>query len=578
MTFPLSALRARLYRLMPGLPAFVHYRRQDLPADLYAGLTVASIALPVAVAYAQMAGFSPEIGLYACMLPLLAYALFGSSRLLILGPDAATCAMVSSALIPLAAGQPDTYLALSALLAFFAGVFCLLAARLRLGLLADFLSRPILVGFLNGVALSIFIGQSGPLLGFTLDSHRILPRLAELADKLPQTHMPTLAIGLFTFAIMLLCARLLPRLPAALVAIISSSAVVAALGLQNKGVAILGFVPAGLPILHLDFSQVSAYELGGLLTAAAGVALISFSNAILTARSFAAKTGEQIDPDQELNALGAANIAAALSGSFAISAADSRTAVNLAAGGRSQMVSVVTAGVIALAIVFLTRPLQFVPIAALAAILMHAAFGLIDLATLRQLRQISRSELGVALLTTLGVVSAGVMQGIAIAVGLSLLRFIRITARPDDEILGRIPGVPGFHDCRRHPDAVLEPGVLIYRFNAPLVFFNAPYFKHRALQACQTQTGLRWMIIDMLPLTRLDATGLYTLHELKHELRLRGIHLALAGRRAELLQWQQSHAQQDWGSADHLYQTLKQALRAFQATKTTSPPLSATGH
>jgi high affinity sulfate transporter 1 len=563
---------------MPGLPVFVHYRREDFPADLRAGMTVAAVALPVAVAYAQMAGFSPAVGLYASMLPLLAYALFGSSRQLILGPDAATCAMVSSALIPLAGSNPDTYLTLSALLAFFAGMFCLLAGRLRLGLLADFLSRPILVGFLNGVALSIFIGQSGKLLGFSIESHTILPRLAEIAHKLPQTHLPTLAIGLATFAVMALSNRLFNKLPAALIAMIVSSALVAAMGLQHQGVTTLGLVPAGLPTLRLDFSGVSAYDMGRLLTAAVGVALISFSNAILVARGFAAKDGAQIDSDLELRALGAANIAAAFSGSFAISAADSRTAINQSAGGHTQMVSLITAASIALSLLFLTDTLQFVPMAALGAILIHAAIKLIDFAALRELHLISRGELSLALITTLGVVTTGVMEGIAIAVGLSLLRFIHTMARPEDEILGRIPGQPGFHNHQRHPDAKLEPGVLIYRFNAPLVFFNAPYFKHRALQACHAQTGTSWMIIDMLPLTRLDATGLHTLNELKHELRQRGIHLVMAGRRTELLQWQLAHEAQEWASADHLYLTLKQALHAYQTANTTMPTTSHAEH
>lgn len=367
----------RLSRVAPGLPDLLAYRRADLPGDLIAGLSVAAVALPVGVAYAQLAGFKPEVGLYASILPLVAYALFGTSRQLIVGPDAATCALVAAAVGPLASGNEDLYFSLSMALAFLAGVFCILASFFRLGALADFLSKPILVGFLNGMALSIALGQIGKIFGFSISKDGIVPRLVEFISKLGLAHWPTLAIGLLAFAVLAVSPRLFRRLPAALAAMIVTGTAVRLLGLDAEGVKTIGAVPAGLPPFRIPSFPLQF--LPDLCGEAAGVALIGFSSMMLTARSFAAKNHYEIDVDREFAALGAANIAAALSQGFAISGADSRTAMSDAAGGRTRVTGLFTAVAVSAVLLFFMGPLQYVPVAALGAVLVLAAFSLLDL-------------------------------------------------------------------------------------------------------------------------------------------------------------------------------------------------------
>jgi high affinity sulfate transporter 1 len=553
----------RLGRFAPGVPALLRYRGQDLPHDFVAGLSVAAVALPVGVAYAELAGFSPVVGLYSSILPLVAYALFGTSRQLIVGPDAATCALVAAAVAPLAAGDENLYLSLSMTLAFLAGLFCIGASFLRLGALADFLSRPILVGFLNGISLHIMLGQIGKVFGFDLESPGILPRLAELLSSLGQTHLPTLAVGAATVAVLIVSPRLFPRLPAALIAIVVAGFVVAVLGLDAQGVATIGAVPAGLPGLHVP--QVPLDSLGPLAGAAAGIALMSFSSAMLTARSFAAKNRYDIDVDREFSALGAANIASAVSQGFAISGADSRTAMNDAAGGRTQVAGLFSAATIAAVLLLLTEPLQYVPIAALGAVLIKASLGLMDVATLKRLWRLDRREFAISVIATLGVIWVGAIDAILFAVGLALIRFVKLVARPRVELLGQVKGYAGFHAIHHHSKAKNIPGLVLFRFNSSVVFFNAPYFKRQVLKAVEAAgPDLKWFVIDALPITGWDITGLYTFEDVHEELRRRGVSLVIAGRRTETIEWLRSVGMDEAEVADRFFPTLRQAVRAFR--------------
>ena len=555
-------LNDRLSRFAPGLAALVRYRRTDLPHDIFAGLSVAAVALPVGVAYAELAGFSPVIGLYSSILPLLAYALFGTSRQLIIGPDAATCALVAAAVAPLAAGDANAYQSLSVTLAFLAGLFCVAGSFLRLGGLADFLSRPILIGILNGIALSIFLGQLGKLFGFAIESGRIVPRLLEFLSKLELTHGPTLAVGLGTFAVLAVAPRLLPRLPASLVAMVIAGIAVAAFGLEARGVKTIGLVPAGLPPVRVP--SFDPEQLASLVANAAGVALIAFSSMVITARSFATKNGYEIDVDREFAALGAANIASALSQGFAVSGADSRTAMSDAAGGRTQVAGLVAATAIALVLLFLTGPLQYLPVAALGAVLVMAAVSLVDIATLKEIYRISRREFALSIITMLGVVALGAIHAILLAVVLALLRFVRLVSRPPVELLGEVPGLPGLHSVARHEGAVRRPGLVLFRFNGPVVFFNAPYFKREVMAAISAAgPEPKWLVVDMLPVTMVDATGLYTLRELYATLEARGVIMVFAGRQTEATQWRQRHGVSEIGPGTKSYPTLRQALRAF---------------
>ncbi len=561
-------LPERLARFAPGLPDLLGYRLGNLPADLRAGVSVAAVALPVGVAYAQLAGFDPVVGLYSSILPLVAYALFGTSRQLIVGPDAATCALIAAAVTPLAAGDQGHYLALSALLALSAGLICIAASFLRLGALADFLSRPILVGFLNGISISIALGQVGKLLGFETTERGIVPRLVEVAGKIGQIHWPTFAVGALAMVLLFLTPRITRRLPAALVAMVVAGAAVALLGLDGAGVATIGPVPAGLPTLGLPGLPAGrlAEVLPGLMAAAAGIALVSFSSAMLTARSFAAKNRYDIDVDREFSALGAANIASALSQGFAISGADSRTAMNDAAGGMTRVVGLITAASVCVVLLFLTAPLQFVPIAALGAVLIKASASLMDLRSLRRFWVLDRAEFLLSVAATLGVVWVGAIQAILIAVLLALGRFVRLAARPHVEVLGQAPGEPGLHSVDRHPGAETIPGLVLFRFNGPLVFFNAPHFKRQALSAAAAAgPGLEWFVLDLIPLTQVDVTGMDALRELDAELERRGVALVAAGRRREYAEWLEARGLLQPRVLERHFPTLRAAVKAYRA-------------
>ena len=561
--------RSKLFRIAPGLPAVWPYNPSNFSHDLIAGLSVAAVALPVGVAYAELAGLDPSVGLYSSMLPLVAYAVFGTSRQLIVGPDAATCALIAAAVAPLAKENSQAYESLSVTLCLIAGVLCIGASFLRLGAIADFLSKPILVGFLNGIALSVILGQIGKIFGFAIDRGGIVPRLLEFISTLEMTPWPTLAVGLGTLVVLLGTPKVVKQVPAALIAIAVSAVVVHFFGLEQLGVKVVGEVPAGLP--HLRLPNVSLNLLPSLLGDAAGLALVTFSSMMLTSRSFAARNKYDIDADREFAALGVANIASALSQGFAVSGADSRTAMNDAAGGRTQVAGLVAAGTIAIVLLLFTEPLRFVPIAALGAVLVKAGFSLIDLKALKLIFRIDRYEFALSILATLGVVAIGAIQAILLVVVISTLRFVRLTARPKIEVLGKVDGMSGFHSMERHSDAKPIPDLLLIRFNAPIVFFNAPYFKREILAAASTgSSSPKWIVIDMLPITSIDATGLETAEDLAVELENRGIVLVAAGRKTEWKLWAEARGFGKDVRKIRIYSTLDSAISGCQCPEQVS--------
>ncbi len=548
-----------LARFAPGLAQLLQYKLADAPSDIRAGLAVTAVALPVGIAYAELAGFPPEVGLYSSILPLVAYAIFGTSRQLIVGPDAATCAVIAAALTPLAGGDAAAYASLSAMLALLTGLICIAASFLRLGALADFLSRPILVGFLNGVALSIILGQADKIFGFPVLESGIFPRLAEIVGKLGEIHGSTFAVAAGTFVVVAIAPRLLPSLPAALVGMTLAGAAVYLFHLTDFGVKTVGTVRGGLPTLTMP--NVDPALLPSLLASAAGLALVSFSSLMLTARSFASKNGYDIDPDQDFFALGTANVASAVSQGFAISGADSRTAMSDAVGGRTHAVGLVAAAAIALVLLFFTAPLGFVPMAALGAVLVVAGLSLIDIRSVRLFYRIDRTEAFLSVLATLGVVAVGAVNAILFAVVLALLRFIKLMSRPRVELLGEIEGLPGLHSLERHEGAQGVPGVLLFRFNAPITFFNAPYFKRELIRAVdEAGPNLRHVVIDLLPVASIDATGLLTVTELVPVLGARGVGLNAAGRATEWANWAKTRGFAA-PSRIRIFPTLRQAVR-----------------
>jgi len=557
-----------LAQLAPGLAAILGATRASLLSDARAGLAVAAVSIPTAIAFAGLLGVPPQAGLHAAILPLVAYALFGPSPRLIVGPDTATCVLVAGSLSALGLADPDTRLAFAGVLAVLAGLFCIGAGLLRLGAIADFLAWPILVGFLNGVALDLMLGQLPRMVGLPSPAHEPILRVVGLAATLPDLHWPTAGLSFAAFALLLLLRQLAPAVPGALVVCIAAGAGSVALDLPAQGVAVLGAIPSelpgfALPALEPALLLAKRYELVQL---SAGIALISFTSMMVSARAFAARRGESTDADHEAIALGIANIVGGLAKGFAVSGASSRTAVAEAAGATSPAAGLVAAAVLAMAMAVLAGPLASLPRGVMAALMVQAALSLLDLGALRTLWRIDRSEAGLAGIATLGVLLVGPLNAVLVSVALAIARFIRITARPVAEELGRLHGTPGFHSRRLHPAARTEPGMLFFRFNGPIVFFNVPSFL-RAAEAASDRAGpeLAWFVLDLFPITQVDATGMEALRQLHARLSARGVRLVGAGRRTEARQWL---AAMGGGPDDVLvFPTMNAARHAFHAER-----------
>lgn len=565
----------RLERVAPGLAKLLRYDRRDLPDDVRAGVAVAAVGIPSSVAYAELAGFDPVVGLYASIFPALAYALFGTSRQLMIGPTAAICALVGAAVAPLAGGDAGLYLALAAMIAMISGLMCVGASFLRLGAIADFLSRPILIGFMNGVAISILLGQVPKVFGVSIDSPGVFESLHEFAVRLGSTHWPTLAVAAGTLALLVILPRVRPRLPATLIAIVAAGLAVALLHLDRAGVETIGPVAAGLPELRLP--SVPLDLLPTLFIEAAGIALVAFSTMMLTARGFADRNRYDVDPDREFAALGAANILAAISQSFPVTGSNSRTAAHDEAGGRTQLAGIVSAGVVLAVLLLLTAALQFVPIPALAVVLIMTAIALFEWRALRMIWRIDPREFVVATIATIGVLLLGVMYGILVAVILAVLRFVQMASRPRVDILGRVADRPGYHAMSRHAGVKTDPGLVLFRFNGPIVFFSAPYFKREALAAARRAgPDLKWFVIDMLPVSMVDATGLYAIMNTVDVLRERGVVFAAASRQTEWREWAAERGLTASFDRVRFFPTLRQAIRAFH-DEMQVPPESSPG-
>lgn len=522
-----------LSRWLPGLANLLHYRREWFHADLQAGLSVAAIQIPIAIAYAQIVGLPPQYGLYACVLPMMVYALIGSSRQLMVGPDAATCAMIGGAVAPLAMGDPQRIAELSVIVTVLVGAMLIGAGVARAGFIASFFSRPILIGYLNGIGLSLIAGQLSKVVGFKIEGDGFILSLINFFQRLGEIHWLSLAIGLAGLGLLIWLPRRYPRLPAALVTVVVFTALAGLFGLDRFGVAILGPVPAGIP--ELAWPQSNLAETKSLLRDALGIATISFCSAMLTARSFAARHGYAINANHEFVALGVSNLAAGISQGFAISGADSRTAVNDMVGGKSQLVGIIAALVIAVILLFFTAPMAWIPQAALGAVLLMAGWGLIDVKSLRSIRTLSRFEFWLCLLTTVGVLGLGVLPGIVFAVTLAILRLLYSIYQPTDAVLGWMPGVEGQVDVRQHKEARTVPGLLVYRFDDAILFFNADYFKMRLLDAVQGSEQTQVVLFDAEAVTSIDVSGIAALREVRDTLAAQGIHFAIARARGTFL-------------------------------------------
>lgn len=478
-----------------------------------AGLTVGAMLIPQSMAYAELAGLAPEVGFYAVIGALVVYALAGSSRHLGVGPEPGTAILAGTGIASVAGGDADRYVALMAALALVVAAICVVAALLRLGFLAAILSKPVLVGYITGVGLTLLSSQFGSFTGVPIGADTFFPRCRELATSLGEVHGPTLALGAGTLALMLALRRFAPRAPGALIGVVAASAVVAVLGLDEEGIAVVGSIPGGLPVPGLP--DVSLADLGRLVPLAAGIALVGYTDNVLTARSIAARHGYRIDPNQELWALGFTNLSAGLSRGFPVSSSASRTAVAASLGSATPFVSLIASAFVVVALLGLRPLLAEIPRAALAAVIVVAAIAIIDLPGYRALWRVSREEAVLAVAAALGVMIFGVLTGVLIAVGLSLVVALHRIARPHDAVLGDHPALDGWVDVDAYPDAVPEPGLLVYRFDAPLFFLNADRFRDRVEQALAENPGVEdWLVLDCEGIGALDASALDTLADL----------------------------------------------------------------
>jgi high affinity sulfate transporter 1 len=518
-----------LARWVPGLRTLREYRRSWLGSDLVAGLVLTALLVPVGMGYAQAAGLPPVTGLYATIVPLVVYAVVGPSRVMVLGPDSSLAAVIAAVILPLGGGNPETAVALAGALAVLTGLVILAAGVARLGFVTELLSRPVQTGYLYGIAVTILVGQLPRLCGFSVGGRGLLTEARDFVQGVAdgRVNRASLAVGLTGIVVILVLRRLWPKVPGVMVAVVVGIAAVALFDLEAEGVQVTGVLPQGLPTLTLP--SVDLAELGALVGGALGIALVAVADTTVLSQALAAQRDETVDPDQELRALGAANLAAGMFQGFAISSSSSRTPVAVAAGARSQLTPLVGAVTIAVLLVLAPGALRDLPLPMLAAIVITAAVGLIDVAAVRRLYRVRRSEFVLWLAAFLGVALLGVLVGIFIAILLSLADFVRRAWRPHDAVLGREDELKGYHDIDRHPSARLIPGLLLYRFDAPLFFANAGWFRRRVRQlVSEASHPVRWVVVAAEPITDIDTTAAETLRQLLDELRQERVTLGFA--------------------------------------------------
>jgi high affinity sulfate transporter 1 len=514
---------------LPGLDTFRRYDTAWLPHDIFAGVVLATMLVPVGIAYAAASGLPGIYGLYATIVPLLAYALFGPSRILVLGPDSALAGIILGVVTPLSGGDPLRAVTLAGMMAIVSGMVCILAGIARLGFVTELLSKPIRYGYMNGIALTVLISQLPKLLGFSIKSEGPLRDLWAIAGAILDGRINWVAfgIGLATLIVILLLKNS-KRLPGILVAVVGATIVVGVLDLGTLyGVKVLGPLPQGLPgfvVPWIGYGDIVPVLIGGC-----AMAMVSFADTSVLSRAYAARLGARVDPNQEMVGLGVANLATGFFQGFPISSSSSRTPVAEAAGARTQLTSVV--GALAIALLLLAAPnlLEDLPSAALAAVVIAAAIGLVELADLKRIYRIQRWEFWLVVVCFVGVAVLGVIPGIGLAIAIAVIEFLWDGWRPHSAVLGRADGVKGYHDIKRYPDARLIPGLVLFRWDAPLFFANAEFFRERAMEAVATSpTPVRWLVVAAEPVTSVDVTACDMIAELDEALQAKGIELCFA--------------------------------------------------
>jgi high affinity sulfate transporter 1 len=506
-------------RWLPGLLTLRQYQATWLPRDIVAGIVLVTMLVPVGIAYAVASGVPGINGLYATIVPLLAYALFGPSRILVLGPDSSLAAVILGVVLPLSGGDPTRAVAIASMMAVVSGIVCILAGIARLGFVTELLSKPIRYGYMNGIALTVLISQLPKLLGFSIKSTGPLRNLWAIGAAVVggKVNWITFAVGAGTLATILLLKRS-KRVPGILIAVVGATAVAGALDLSARaGVSVLGPLPQGLPAFAIPW--ITEADIVPVVIGGCAIALISFADTSVLSRAYAARTRTTVDPNQEMVALGAANLAAGFFQGFPISSSSSRTPVAEAAGSRTQLTGVVGALAVALLLVVAPNLLQHLPTAALAAVVIASAIGLFEFADLARIFRIQPWEFWLSIVCFVGVAVLGAIPGISLAIALAIIEFLWDGWRPHSAVLGRVEGVKGYHDITRYPNARQIPGLVLFRWDAPLFFANAEFFKERVLHAAaQSPTPVRWLVVAAEPVTSVDVTAADALAELRQAL------------------------------------------------------------
>jgi high affinity sulfate transporter 1 len=557
---------------VPGLRAVRSYDRRWLAKDVAAGLVLTALLVPAGMGYAEASGLPPIAGLYATIIPLLVYAVLGPSRVLVQGPDSSLAPLIAATVVPLAAGDPDRLVALAGALAVLVGLIGLAAGAVRIGFLTDLVSTPVRVGYLNGVAVVILASQLPRLFGIDVEATGVLGRFAELARGIAdgETDAVSLALGGGAIAVMLVLRRWAPRVPGALVAVVGGIVAVRVLGLADDGLALVGSLPQGLPSFTVP--DVRWSDLDDLVAGALGIAVVALTDTSVLSRSFAARRGEQVDPDKELLALGAVNVGAGLFQGFPVCASSSRTPAAEEVGARTQLTGVV--GALAIAALLVAAPGLFadLPSAVLAAIVIGAAAGLVDVGEVARLLRVRRGEFVLSVACFLGVVVLGVLPGIGLAVALAVADVVRRAWRPHTAELVRVDGLKGYHDVARHPEGHRVPGLVLYRFDAPLFFANAEWFRSEVLALVEQPADgpVRWVVVTAEPITDVDTTAADALEDLHEDLARRGVVLAFAELKGHVRERLERYGMVDRLGADRFYRTVGEAVKAYvRATGTT---------
>lgn len=563
--FGREAQSCGIRRWVPMINMVLRYKHAWIAKDIVAGLVLTTVMVPLGMGYAEAAGLPAIYGLYATIVPLVAYAIFGPSRILVLGPDSSLIAIIAATILPLAARHSDRAVELTSMLAILSGSLCILAGLARFGFVTDLLSKPVRYGYLNAIALTVLVGQLPKFFGLHVAGHDFLQESGNFIHDLFTQPINWNAFAIGIACLMVICAskRYLPKFPGVLSAVLGATIITTVFDLANKsGISVVGSLPQGLPALH--FPDVSAQEMGTLLSGAIAIALVSFADMSVVSRTFAQRGGYQVDDNQELIALGAANVASGLFQGFCVSCSSSRTPVSESAGGKTQFACLVGALCVALLLIFAPDLLGNVPEAALAAVVISAVLSLVDIPGVCRLYRLRRTEFLSSMLCFLGVTLLGVIQGIFMAVGLSLLAFIWRAWSPYHAVLGRVDGLKGYHDVTRHPEARRIPGLVLFRWDAPLFFANARIFHECVLDAvANAPTTVRWVVVAAEPVTDIDITAADALAELQRELSTAGIELRFAAMKGPSKDKLKSYAQFMPVNSDNFFPTIGQAVDSY---------------